>query len=30
MIQVTDKARDYILQKGGAVHVFEVRRASLC
>lgn len=30
MYAVTDKARDYIKRKGGAVYIFTVRKASLC
>lgn len=30
MIAITDNARDYLLTKGGAVHLFFTGRAGLC
>lgn len=30
MLTITDKARDYIQVKGGAVYLFTLRKASLC
>lgn len=30
MLTITDNARDYLLTKGGALHLFSTGRAGLC